>query len=1427
MISITNKIRDLLSETNLLNSDKQLPIGVKHEFEIRFHIKEKVFVDKILKDEFSIDNYRYQSRENHVDFAKKLTSKDNNTQFPVLIDVFTDQQEKYKFEENKPKIRIRKQQNSEIDVEFLKKEQLTHFRYPEPNEHITEYESDKHKYIFHVIQYLAKNSQIFRNNPSYYTSHKKIESKFHFEQPREEIEKHMKNSRKLLRQIDYFIKEKNPDPLEVLDLRDFTNYATKKMERSYVDEIIDNFKSSADIKKLTELKKFLTSSSKHVKQLEKDSLKDKIQGIRDYLFYYNKELFNIFEEDMKTLDKSYDKIVYEMNILFKKNEFKNRINKYPLKFPGNFTIYMIDKQMIGHPFMSINISKETELNMTQNLKTFKEIDNQKAIPKIRIKKQIPNTNWELSLTDTFGKERDRNTHKYLLEIEYINKGDARRIKVTEPRNQDKMTATNKNPIGNDKYDISADTSDLLSFLFENKTFSNYYSSQVCNHIRLRESPCIQQYREQNLFPRDEIWDYEKHHTKYMREIKYNRPYDLSFDNDTNSKFNNFKHLLNNKYAVTDKADGIRRFLITTVNGLVFLTNGKYDSYKKEKINAATEFTNMLSKLPGTILDGEYIQNTKTFYAFDILYYNFKDLTDLPLYQRHFWLSMAMDNLSTRISAKTFYYPEEFKNKIDTFIPYIGYTSVNTKHKDKIFQYYTGNIFKKADEVWNSKDHKYNLDGIIMSPIEENYNGKINFKNCNKNYTLDNSFRPHLKWKESPSIDVKLSNYNFQGTNYNNLIFVNQDRTTLPTSIDKEDLFENGKPKEFPVDFETNTETDIIKDGDIVELIYKENKWIPISIRKSKDKPNAINTINNIYHIIHNKYNDLSVLEDLYSKKSKNEITFSDLPVVFDIEEIDSEECILHAGKIEITIKDPKICQSDSIIAIVDYKDGKFVFDKQIHLTEHQTLRAFRSKYRDNPKKLILLTKEGKIKKKEVDTEEHVNPKSQYDPAANIVTERIGAMKYNNFTKNIAYSMALELINNHTQKKPKFLLEYAAGKGGDIASWYQDGDGFTHVLAIDESYESIYGEKGLASRYKNGKWDKNKFKVTYVHGDINKPLDSCGIGQQENDKIKAFLNQEEFNGEFHLISCQFAIHYVKNLNSFMNENVLPYMMPEIGMFIYTYIDVKPILKELEEKDVLFKYKSKTGNYVDFYKISKDGDKLKVNNIKWGMDSKPFEENMFNQNKIEEIEEVVDGFNTIQIDKEYYHQGSVPDCFSNNELSQSELNHEHRTNDIIVSNSLGFMELTNLGVVYSKELEEDQLMNSVEGVYEKSITYFPECRKNKMKRDKSVSKTKAKTPIKPKVEEDHNIFEDAEVIEESIQTQEISDVSESEEEDNIEEIIMNILKNSTKEELGGKDRTMNTIIAFVKKELKTNHGRDNVEKDTMKKTIKEWRKNKKKK
>jgi hypothetical protein len=161
------------------------------------------------------------------------------------------------------------------------------------------------------------------------------------------------------------------------------------------------------------------------------------------------------------------------------------------------------------------------------------------------------------------------------------------------------------------------------------------------------------------------------------------------------------------YNVTDKADGLRCLLIVARDGRIYLMDGGRNVY-------ATGLKSEVAELVGTVLDGEWIKNTKSgkavsiYYAFDIFAAGTLNVAALPFINaesggkdRHAIMRDVIDKLST--AEPTIEIPSAHKLKI----------SIKTFHSTSTEP---GSIFNDVRNCLDAaRESDYNTDGLIFTP----------------------------------------------------------------------------------------------------------------------------------------------------------------------------------------------------------------------------------------------------------------------------------------------------------------------------------------------------------------------------------------------------------------------------------------------------------------------------------------------------------------------------------------------------------------------------------------------------------------------------------------------------------------------------------------------------------------------------------------
>ena len=147
-----------------------------------------------------------------------------------------------------------------------------------------------------------------------------------------------------------------------------------------------------------------------------------------------------------------------------------------------------------------------------------------------------------------------------------------------------------------------------------------------------------------------------------------------------------KTFYNNIYSVTYKTDGDRFFLYITKDSIYLIDNNLRILKTNIKICNNNE----------TLIDGELIRKNGKIYfeAFDILFYNTKDLRGNMEYNLYKRLDILNDSL---------------KN-----------VSKNEKYIIKLKQFIFKNVFLGAEIFLNSNSLEFKVDGLIFTPINDAY-----------------------------------------------------------------------------------------------------------------------------------------------------------------------------------------------------------------------------------------------------------------------------------------------------------------------------------------------------------------------------------------------------------------------------------------------------------------------------------------------------------------------------------------------------------------------------------------------------------------------------------------------------------------------------------------------------------------------------------
>jgi SAM-dependent methyltransferase len=301
----------------------------------------------------------------------------------------------------------------------------------------------------------------------------------------------------------------------------------------------------------------------------------------------------------------------------------------------------------------------------------------------------------------------------------------------------------------------------------------------------------------------------------------------SFEDNTNS--------IHNNYLVTDKTDGMRKMLFIQKNGDAYFLPSKME---------VAEFTGAQFKsLPGTLLDGEFVEHDKDgrplnmFAVFDVYFFKGKDVRAEPLEPTRRSLMKeivtALDGFTYTVIAKTFYKSDR-------------------------------SIFEACRECLKA-DVPYRTDGLIFTPAER---GVGLTDTAIELATSTITWPENFKWKpeDQNTIDFKVQKNDnlwtvqIVGTSQNwdkpYEALLKQDTPCPRTKRGLRAFITEEDPTSQYMSMTTTEEGDRIEDGMVVECRYDVSRshydrWVPVRVRWDKEQPNSFVTALNNWNVIQN------------------------------------------------------------------------------------------------------------------------------------------------------------------------------------------------------------------------------------------------------------------------------------------------------------------------------------------------------------------------------------------------------------------------------------------------------------------------------------------------------------------------------------------------------------------------------------------------
>jgi SAM-dependent methyltransferase len=631
-------------------------------------------------------------------------------------------------------------------------------------------------------------------------------------------------------------------------------------------------------------------------------------------------------------------------------------------------------------------------------------------------------------------------------------------------------------------------------------------------------------------------------------IKYEDMTSLDSRPSVSLEIQHVTEILPNKYAVTDKADGDRYFLIILDNHVYLIST-----------NLAVKDTGIIldkemSSYNNTVIDGEYIfipsKNRHIFMAFDCLFKGGKDVRKTQeLMVRLAFADEVIEKCFTNKKHKGFTFKEyqssdkEFNlekivnfhaAQVKEFVDNLNHDiELDKKYpliRRKYFIPVTGavpwEIFAYSSMLWRKHTSDkgvqtpYQLDGLIYQALNQDYNTSMK-----ESKLID------FKWKpqDKNSIDFYIT---FEKDRITGKVLTVYDNSideyirNKPYKICNLHVGRKGKYGEEPTLFReqdngysahlflkegeaVDSEGNLLTDKTVVEFYYDNNpelderfRWVPIRTRYDKTEQ-----------------------VQKYKKKYGN---------FYDV-----------AMKVWRSIVNPVlITDFDDLARGNDEKTGKYFYDNKL----------------ENLRKKI--------------GHELILTATREDQYFQVRTNLAKSMRqYHNWVKSVLlYTHCLPAYQND---KKLSVLDFACGKGQDLMKFYYCNVAYYVGIDIDKTALTSAID-GAMSRYNQLRKTHDAFpKMDFIQGDLGAIMDYenqykalGGMNKENKDLIeKYFPSDPNKKHLFDRINCQFALHYfLKSKETWENfkENLRNHLKPS-GYFIVSASDGNAINKLLKDKD----------------------------------------------------------------------------------------------------------------------------------------------------------------------------------------------------------------------------------------------------------------------
>lgn len=549
-------------------------------------------------------------------------------------------------------------------------------------------------------------------------------------------------------------------------------------------------------------------------------------------------------------------------------------------------------------------------------------------------------------------------------------------------------------------------------------------------------------------------------------------------------------LLANKYAVVDKADGDRYFMIICFSHVYLIS--------QTLVVKDTGIVMKNSEYDGTILDCEYVYLPKfkrhIILPFDCLFVKGEDVRKNPMLMERIAIAQKVINECFVFGKQKGFKQKEQsdKNTVDNLMKYyisqldeymksimydIEYEKQYPLIRVKFFMPVSGladnEIFKYSMIIWNKYlyddiKYPYSLDGLIYQPLNQPYVTNIR----------ESKFSDY-KWKpaEKNTIDFFIKFEKDRATGKIVNVFDNSD-----------DKHEANKP--YRICYLYNGKRTF--DGE-TPMLFNEEQKLHIAHLFIED--------GNVKDVNGDILQDETVVEFYYNSNLEVGERFRWIPLKtrYDKTEMVNRHGIKFGNSVDVAARIWR-----SITVPVKISDIATLSDDAMY---NRHLNNMRSKI---TRELIISAAKENV---------------YYQIKTNLAEPM---RNFHNWVKSVTIFTYCGVDYNNN--KPKYVLDVGCGRGGDLMKFYHAK--IASGVCIDVDYETLHNAvDGAISRYNGHRKKYPAFpKINIICADFTVPLDAESQLKSVQDKTPAnkYMLEKSFPKsdmqQFDVINSQFSFHY---------------------------------------------------------------------------------------------------------------------------------------------------------------------------------------------------------------------------------------------------------------------------------------------------------------